>query len=83
MISIESIRRNMKALEKEVPYNQEKMEYKVRLPEATQNLIVNMRDIEKMNIQDIGRALDVSAATVRKVLVQNNCELGNLKLRKE
>ena len=80
-ITLDSLRKNQKAVSKEVPYNQEKMEYRVRLPESVQNLIIYMREVEKMHIQHIGEALDISAATVRKVLVQNNIPTGNLNNR--
>ena len=82
-ITLASLLKNKEAISKEVPYNVEKMNYNVRLPEKTKDLIVFMRDVERMHIQDIAKKLDISAATVRKVLIQNGCELGNLNLKKD
>ena len=82
-ITLDSLRKSQKAVSKEVPYNQEKLEYKVRLPESVQLQIIHMRTVDKMYIEHIGTALNISAATVRKVLVQNNIPTGNINNRKD
>ena len=69
-ITLDSLKKNQKAVNRDVPYNTEKLGYKVRLPESVQETIVSLRVDSKLPIYKIAEIVQCSHTTARKVLVQ-------------
>ena len=82
-ITLASLLKNKEAISKEVPYNAEKMNYVVRLPDSVKQQIIHMRVVQKMHIDHIGKELQISAATVRKVIIRAGLPTGNLNHNKD
>ena len=82
-ITLDSLLKNKKAVSKEVPYNTEKMAYAVRLPESIKQEIIRKRVEDKMHICHIAEAMQISDASIRKVLIQAGVPTGNINNRKD
>lgn len=82
-ITLASLLKNKEVISKEVPYNVDRMNYAVRLPDSVKQQIIHMRVVQKMYIDHIGKELQISAATVRKVIIQAGLPTGNLNLKKD
>ena len=82
-ITLASLLKNKEAISKEVSYNVERMNYAVRLPDSIKQQIIHMRGVQKMHIDHIGKELQISSATVRKVIIQAGLPAGNLNHNKD
>ena len=83
-ITLASLLKNKEAISKEVPYNVKMMmNYVVRLPDSVKQQIIHMRGVQKMPIDRIGKELQISATTVRKVIIQAGLPTGNLNHNKD